>query len=208
MAFGNQLDYFISFLLFSTKAVKLIHSLLHCVYLGFQATPKLFEPNVSYLCVFLFDSIFHFRFLLHLIRKENIWGFEAAADAMQFQDTSSRSSCINLQLWTFAKCYHLMRFATQFPSIISSYMNKPPVNPRHFRYQDDIFNVYWRQARTFKTETEIRSVCTWCGLRAKREAQRSLRRTPNHPSAQLADLPTPEDKSGFQNFFQFQMKAN
>ena len=147
MAFGNQLDYFISFLLFSTKAVKLIHSLLHCVYLGFQATPKLFEPNVSYLCVFLFDSIFHFRFLLHLIPKENIWGFEAAADAMQFQDTSSRSSCINLQLWTFAKCYHLMRFATQFPSIISSYMNKPPVNPRHFRYQDDIFNVYWRQAR-------------------------------------------------------------
>ena len=49
MAFGNQLDYFISFLLFSIKAVKLIHSLLHCVYLSFQSTPKLFEPNVSYL---------------------------------------------------------------------------------------------------------------------------------------------------------------
>ena len=203
MAFGNQLDYFISFLLFSTKAVKLIHSLLHCVYLSFQSTPKLFEPNVSYLYFFVFDSIFHFRFLLHLIRKENIWGFEAAADAMQFQDTSSRSSCINLQLWTFAKCYHLMRFATQFPSIISSYICEPET------HQDDIsINIYWRQARTFKTETEIRSVCTWCGLRARKEAQRSLRRTPNHPSAQLADLPTPEDKSGFQNFFQFQMKAN
>ena len=133
MAFGNQLDYFISFLLFSIKAVKLIHSLLHCVYLSFQSTPKLFEPNVSYLYFFVFDSIFHFRSLLHLIRKENIWGFEAAADAMQFQDTSSRSSCINLQLWTFAKCYHLMRFATQFPSIISSYMNKPSVNPRHIK---------------------------------------------------------------------------
>ena len=41
----------------------------------------------------------------------------AGGNAMHFQDRCS-SSCINLQLWTFAKCYHLMRLPTQFSTIL------------------------------------------------------------------------------------------
>ena len=59
----------------------------------------------------------------HLCRissKRKYLGFgvlAAGGNAMHFQDRCS-SSCINLQLWTFAKCYHLMRLPTQFSTIL------------------------------------------------------------------------------------------
>ena len=129
---------------------------------------KLIHPLLITLClIFVFDSIFHFRFLLHLIPKENIWGFEAAADAMQFQDTSS--SCINLQLWTFAKCYHLMRLATtQFTSIISSYKDDLGKNSHMIQFVlvIGVRNFFlFLEASTFKKDRgrEKSEVSAHCG---------------------------------------------